>query len=133
MAWSIARAVAASSPSEDGRRSMGPGPGTQLRCGAIHLDLASRTLRRGDERLQLTPKECRLLEVFLRHQGQVLTRQFLMKEVWQTDYIADTRTLEVHVHWLRRKLSQCRAGAACIHTVRGVGYVLRPTPGDADA
>ena len=112
---------------------MAAGPLNPLRCGAIVLDLSSRALCRGDERLPLTPKECRLLEVFLRHQGQVLTRQFLMKEVWQTDFIADTRTLEVHVHWLRRKLAQCRAGAACIHTVRGVGYVLRPTPEDGDA
>ena len=96
------------------------------------LDVAERVLVRGGERLALTPKECRLLEVFLRHQGQVLTRQFLMKEVWQTDFVADTRTLEVHVHWLRRKLSHGRSSPSYIHTVRGVGYVLRPVATDAD-
>jgi DNA-binding response OmpR family regulator len=104
----------------------------QLTCGAVVLDLATRTLHRGTERFALTPKECRLLEVFLRHQGQVLTRQFLMREVWQTDYVADTRTLEVHVHWLRRKLTHSRSGTTYIHTVRGVGYVLRPTPGEGE-
>ena len=101
-------------------------PADRLQCGAITLDVPSRVLHRGSDRFTLTPKECRLLEVFLRHQGQVLTRQFLMKEVWQTDFIADTRTLEVHVHWLRRKLAQQRSGPSYIHTVRGVGYVLRP-------
>ena len=103
----------------------------RLTCGSIALDLEDRVLHRGPDSYPLTPKECRLLEVFLRHQGQVLTRQFLMKEVWQTDFIADTRTLEVHVHWLRRKLAQSRSGQAYIHTVRGVGYVLRPVPEDA--
>lgn len=102
----------------------------QLHCGAITLDVGARVLRRGDDRYSLTPKECRLLEVFLRHQGQVLTRQFLMKEVWQTDFIADTRTLEVHVHWLRRKLAPDPSGPSYIHTVRGVGYVLRPASED---
>lgn len=105
----------------------------ELRCGAITLDIPGRTLVRNGERLPLTPKECRLLEVFLRHQGQVLTRQFLMKEVWQTDFVADTRTLEVHVHWLRRKLAHSRSGTAYIHTVRGVGYVLRPATADSEA
>jgi len=97
-----------------------------LSCGPIVLDVESRTLHRGEEEHHLTPKECRLLEVFLLHQGQVLTRQFLMKEVWQTDYVADTRTLEVHVHWLRQKIEDNRSSPTYIHTVRGVGYILRP-------
>jgi DNA-binding response OmpR family regulator len=105
---------------------------SRLTCGPIVLDPGERVLYRGQERFALTPKECRLLEVFLLHQGQVLTRQFLMKEVWQTDYIADTRTLEVHVHWLRRKLARNRASPSYIHTVRGVGYVLRPMPAEGE-
>ncbi len=89
-------------------------------------------LQRDGHAYHLTPKECRLLQAFIEYRGQVLTRQFLMKEVWQTDFVADTRTLEVHVHWLRKKLS--REGPVFIRTVRGVGYVLRlegPTPSTA--
>ena len=95
----------------------------QLRCGPLELDMGERVLARDGQRFHLTPKECRLLETFIRYQGQVLTRQLLMKEVWLTDFVADTRTLEVHVHWLRKKLD--RDGPVFIRTVRGVGYVLR--------
>jgi DNA-binding response OmpR family regulator len=99
-----------------------------LRCGPVQLDVEARMLDRGAEQFHLTPKECRLLEAFMRYRGQVLTRQFLMKEVWLTDFVADTRTLEVHVHWLRKKLD--RDGPVFIRTVRGVGYVLRLEPAE---
>ena len=95
-----------------------------LRHGHITLDVAGRELCSGDTLHHLTPKECRLLEIFLSHVGQVLTRQYLMKEVWLTDYIADTRTLEVHVHWLRQKIED-QGRPRLIHTIRSVGYVLR--------
>lgn len=58
--------------------------------------------------------------------GQVLTRQFLMREVWQTGFVADTRTLEVHVHWIRRKIEPDKGSPAVIHTIRGVGYMFQP-------
>jgi len=105
-----------------------------LAVGDIVLDVALRSLTRGGRAWRLTPKECRLLEMLLRHNGQVLTRRFLMQHVWQTDFIADTRTLEVHIHWLRQKLSPERAGPALIHTIRGVGYMFRwvePEPATA--
>ena len=98
--------------------------GPTLRHGHIELDVAARQLSSGDTLHHLTPKECRLLEIFLGHVGQVLTRQYLMKEVWLTDYIADTRTLEVHVHWLRQKI-EAQGRPRLIHTIRSVGYVLR--------
>jgi DNA-binding response OmpR family regulator len=104
---------------------MGDAPSAVLTCGSISLEVPSRMLRTATGSFHLTPKECRLLEAFLSGEGQVLTRQYLMKEVWETDYVADTRTLEVHVHWLRRKLETDQPRSAIIHTVRGVGYVLR--------
>ena len=107
-------------------------PPTTLSCGTIQLEVATRTLHTATTVFRLTPKECRLLEVFLANAGQVLTRLFLMKEVWDTDFIADTRTLEVHVHWLRRKLDTDQPRSANIHTVRGVGYVLRGVDGAAN-
>lgn len=99
-----------------------------LRSGDLVLDVGHRTLVIGPHVFHLTPKECRLLETFLTHQGQVLTRQFLMREVWHTDFVDDTRTLEVHVHWIRRKIEEGRHGpsSGTIHTVRGVGYLYQP-------
>jgi DNA-binding response OmpR family regulator len=108
---------------------MASDPPTTLSCGTIQLEVATRTLHTATAEFRLTPKECRLLAVFLANAGQVLTRLFLMKEVWDTDFIADTRTLEVHVHWLRRKLDTDLPRSASIHTVRGVGYVLRGVNG----
>ena len=99
----------------------------RLRCGDLELDVENRTLHRADRSYHMTPKECRLLATFMTHRGQVLTRQFLMKEVWQTDFVADTRTLEVHIHWIRRKIEDDSGSPDYLHTVRGVGYVLRPT------
>lgn len=86
-----------------------------------------RRLRNGTVEHSLTPKECELLAVFIEHRGQVLSRRFLMREVWCTAYVKDTRTLEVHVHWLRRKLQRGAADrTSLIHTIRGVGYTFQP-------
>ncbi len=104
-----------------------PAPGTStITCGPITLDPENRVLYRDNEEHRLTPKEASLLLTFLRHRGEVLTRQFLMKTVWDTDFIADTRTLEVHVHWLRAKIERDGRKPNLLHTVRGVGYVFRP-------
>lgn len=73
---------------------------------------------------RLTPMECRLLEVLMRHPGQVISRAFLMKTVWQTTYIEDTRTLEVHVCTLRKKIEQDPTQPKYLRTVRGIGYAF---------
>lgn len=99
---------------------------TRVVCGPLALDLETRTLYRAEHSYHLTPKESQLLAMFMTHPGQVLTRQFLMKEVWQTDYVDDTRTLEVHVHWLRQKIRGDPTLPSPIRTIRGVGYILRP-------
>jgi len=65
---------------------------------------------------------CRLLEVFMRNPGKVLDRGFLMREVWETNYLEDTRTLEVHVCWLRKKIEEDPYHPRYLRTVRGVGY-----------
>jgi DNA-binding response OmpR family regulator len=87
----------------------------------IFLDLSKRELEAREGKIKLTKKECQLLALFLANPGKVLTRKVLMKEVWETDYLGDTRTLDVHICWLRGKLR--RVGASFgIRTVRGVGY-----------
>jgi DNA-binding response OmpR family regulator len=93
-----------------------------LRVGEFALDLEQRTVTGASFSRRLTPKQANLLEVFLRHPGQVLPRSYLMKEVWNTDFVDDTRTLEVHVHWLRRAIEKEPSRPVYLTTVRGIGY-----------
>ncbi len=72
--------------------------------------------------IRLRPMEARLLAVLLNRPNQVVSRAMLMREVWQTDYLGDTRTLDVHINWLRRKLEDNPARPQRLVTVRGVGY-----------
>jgi DNA-binding response OmpR family regulator len=62
----------------------------------------------------------------MQHPGKVLTRSFLMREVWETDFTGDTRTLDVHICWLRRKLGESADEPHHIQTIRGVGYLFDP-------
>jgi DNA-binding response OmpR family regulator len=72
----------------------------------------------------LTPLECRLLQIFMLHPDQVISRSWLMKEVWETDYLDDIRTLHVHICWLRRKIEEDPSRPRRIITHRGLGYEL---------
>jgi DNA-binding response OmpR family regulator len=105
--------------------------------GNLTLDIEQRTVSHGHSNQRLTPKQARLLEVFMRHTGQVLPRPFLMKQVWETDFVEDTRTLEVHVHWLRRAIENDPSRPMYLTTVRGIGYRFdipaSAQPGDVDS
>ena len=102
------------------------GEGGVLRFGELALDLASREAHRGDRAFVLTRIEFDLLELFLRHPRQVLTREVLLNRVWGFDFDSGTNSLAVYVGYLRRK-TEAGGEPRCIHTVRGVGYVLRDT------
>jgi DNA-binding response OmpR family regulator len=93
-----------------------------LQVGHIVLNLKQRCVVCGKRESNLTPKQAALLEIFMRHHGEVLTRGFLMKQVWNTDYVGDTRTLEVHIHWLRKAIEEDAGSPAVLRTVRRVGY-----------
>jgi DNA-binding response OmpR family regulator len=93
-----------------------------LRVGDVTLNLKQRCVVCGKRESNLTPKQATLLEIFMRNPGEVLTRGFLMKQVWNTDYVGDTRTLEVHIHWLRKALEGDAEPPAYLRTVRRVGY-----------
>jgi DNA-binding response OmpR family regulator len=95
-----------------------------LEVGPIRLNLAQRTLRCQGRESRLTPKEVRLLEVFLQNPGKLLTRGTLIRQVWHTDYTGDTRTLDVHMSWLRRALEPDPSEPQFLKTIRGVGYRL---------
>jgi DNA-binding response OmpR family regulator len=77
-----------------------------------------------DGQIKLTPKECRLLGALMSNGGKVLSREDLMREVWDTDYMGDTRTLDVHIRYLRRKIEKDPSDPSRIITIRGVGYRL---------
>lgn len=100
-----------------------PAPdGEILRKGKLILNLKRRSVIKGDRERHLTPKQASLLELFMRHPGEILSREFLMKRVWDTDFIDDTRTLDVHIHWVRDAIEEDTGSPQYLHTVRGVGY-----------
>jgi DNA-binding response OmpR family regulator len=93
-----------------------------LQVGEVIFDSKRRMVGYCPLRKPLTPKQGRLLEVLMRHPDQVLTRAFLMRQVWDTDYLGDTRTLDVHVHWLRKAIEKEPSSPVYLRTVRGIGY-----------
>ena len=98
--------------------------GDVLRFGDLELDLGTREARRGSRQFSMTRIEFDLLELFLRHPRQVLTRDLILERVWGYDFDSGTNSLAVYVGYLRRKTEEGNE-KRYIHTVRGVGYVLR--------
>ncbi len=94
----------------------------RLRAGDLTLDLDARCVVQDGVATHLTFKECALLKIFMNNGGEVVSRKRLMKEVWDTDYLGDTRTLDVHIRWLREKIEDDPSEPALLRTVRGVGY-----------
>lgn len=101
----------------------GPEP-DELEVGAIQLDVVRHEVRVAGETLQLPFKEFSLLELFMRHCGKVMSRQALITQVWGSDYVGDTKTLDVHVLRLRAKIEADPGHPQILLTVRGVGYKL---------
>jgi len=99
-------------------------PGSLLQVGNITLNLQKRCVYHGEDIHRLTPKQAKLLHVFMQHAGRTLTRKFLMEQVWQTDYMGDTRTLDVHVRWLRERIERNPSSPQYLRTIRGIGYRL---------
>ncbi len=93
--------------------------------GRVQVDLAGHRLLRDGEAVAIKPKAFELLAFLLRHPGQAFTRDQLLERVWGYDYAGESRTVDVHVHWLRSTLEDDAAAPKFIHTVRGVGYVFR--------
>jgi DNA-binding response OmpR family regulator len=93
-----------------------------LQVGDVVLNVTQRCVLQGNRESHLTPRQARLLEVLMRHPGEILTRAFLMKQVWDTDYLGDTRTLDVHVHWVRKAIEEDPSSPFHLRTVRQVGY-----------
>jgi len=118
---------AAGSPGPGGGSASGPPPVREF--ADVRLDVGSREVSRAGRPVALTRTEFDLLELFLRHPRQVLTRAQLLSQVWNLDFDPGSNILEVYVGYLRRKLEQGGA-PRLVHTVRGVGYVLKAGDGE---
>ncbi len=93
--------------------------------GRVQADLAGHRLLRDGAPVPIKPKAFELLAFLVQHPGQVFTRDQLLERVWGYDYAGETRTVDVHIHWLRSQIEEDPSHPALIHTVRGVGYVFR--------
>ena len=93
-----------------------------LTGGPVRLDVGRHEVRVGDEPVAFPPKEFELLETFLRRKGRLVTRDFLIDRVWGPEYFGDTKTLDVHVKRIRRKIEPDPHRPAHLVTVRGLGY-----------
>jgi len=102
-----------------------PETGESVQLGRVTVDLAGHRVLREGQPIAVKPKAFELLVFLLRNPGQVFTRDQLLQRVWGYDYAGETRTVDVHVHWLRGHLEDDPSAPAYLHTVRGVGYVFR--------
>jgi two-component system OmpR family response regulator len=96
---------------------------TKLRVGDLEMDLIEKTVHRGDARVDLLPREFRLLEYFLRHPGRVITRAMLLQEVWQYHFSLETNVVDVHISNLRKKIDT-KGTPSLIVNIRGAGFML---------
>jgi len=102
-----------------------PGDGKNVvHVGPIHLDTERRRVRCLSKNSKLTPRLVALLSILMDHHGEVVEREHLFKKVWETDYTGDTRTLDVHISWLRRAIELDPLKPKFLKTIRGVGYRL---------
>ncbi len=100
------------------------GSSRNIQLGALHIDVDSRTVRVGNHRLDLTFKEFELLAALARQPNRVFTRDQLFAQVWGSDFLGESRTVDVHVRYLREKLEDNPSQPKHLLTVRGVGYRL---------
>jgi two-component system, OmpR family, response regulator len=111
------------------RRGAGGGEAvaTALSCGDLNMDLLSRKVERGGHKIDLQPREFRLLEYLLRYKDQVVTRTMLLEGVWDYHFDPGTNVIDVHMSRLRKKID-AESSSPLLHTVRGAGYRLSETP-----
>lgn len=98
-----------------------------LRVADLELDRITRTVRRGDRRIELTPKEFSLLEYLMRNAGRTVTRTMIMEHVWNLSFDTMTNVIDVYINYLRKKIDDGHS-IKLIRTIRGVGYILAGDP-----
>lgn len=105
------------------RRAEPETPDTVLEVADLQMDLLKREVKRGDVKIDLQPREFRLLEYLMRHSGQVVTRTMLLEKVWDYHFDPQTNVIDVHISRLRGKIDK-EFDLPLLHTVRGAGYML---------
>jgi len=95
-----------------------------IKAGPIQLDMEAKFVRANGKKTQLTPRLLRLLKMLVDHKGEMVERNELFKKVWRTNYTGDTRTLDVHISWLRQAIEKDPRNPKLLKTMRGVGYRL---------
>lgn len=100
-------------------------PGHILQRGPFQLNLATRTLYTPRGTRHMTPKQCALLEMLMQRHNEVVCRSDIMAAIWETSYLDDTRTLDVHIRWLRESIEQDPSSPLYLLTVRGQGYTFQ--------
>ncbi|MCB8880504.1 response regulator transcription factor [Acidisoma cellulosilytica] len=106
------------------RRGKADSPVTRLVVGDLEMDLLSRSVKRAGQKIDLQPREYRLLEYLMRHAGQVVTRTMLLEGVWDYHFDPQTNVIDVHVSRLRQKVDK-PFPKPLLHTVRNAGYIMR--------
>lgn len=101
---------------------LGKEPFKVLKSGDLEIDLTSHAAKLEDQALDLKPKEFDLLALLLSHPGRAFTREQILQQLWGYDYVGDTRTVDVHIRWLREKIEEDASHPQRIVTIRGVGY-----------
>lgn len=102
-----------------------PGDGEEvITAGPIHLDIDRQILKCNQNEEHVTPRMVELLKLLIKHEGEVVEREILFSKVWKTDYTKDTRSLDVHINWLRKIIERDAGSPELLKTVRGVGYKL---------
>lgn len=96
----------------------------ELTTGNLKLNLTKHEVKINDKKVDLTLKEFELLKLLLQNRGKVLSRNFLLDEIWGYEYYGETRTVDVHIRYLRKKLEEAGADEKYIETIRGVGYKI---------
>ncbi|RHQ99859.1 MULTISPECIES: winged helix-turn-helix domain-containing protein [Peptostreptococcales] len=96
----------------------------ELTAGNLKLNLTKHEVKINDKKVDLTLKEFELLKLLLKNRGKVLSRNFLLDEIWGYEYYGETRTVDVHIRYLRKKLEEAGADEKYIETIRGVGYKI---------
>ncbi len=102
-----------------------PGDGDEiLKAGPIHLDMDRQVIRCNGKEEHVTPRMAELLKMMIKQKGVVLDRRKMFSRIWKTDYTEDTRSLDVHINWLRKIVEEDPDNPKLIHTIRGKGYRL---------
>ncbi len=110
------------------RRASGVSEPTSLTVGDLSIDLLTRQVARGEKKIELQPREFTLLEYLMRNAGRVVSKTMIMEHVWDYNFDPHTNVVEACVCRLRDKIDKGFGAAKLIHTIRGVGYVIRQAP-----